>query len=170
LISKGVVPGPIMFQQQGDFVLTVFIGLLLINLFLLIVGLIGTNTFSLVSRVPLRILGPFVLLLIVAGAYAYANYSAHIVMVLVLAAIAYLLEKINIPVVPIVLAFIMGPIIESNLNRALTITRGDIFEIVTRPITATILVLAVITAVYSFLSNLRQTRREAALHQQQADT
>ena len=169
LISKGVVPGPIMFQQQGDFVLTVFIGLLLINLFLLIVGLVGTNTFSLVSRVPLRILGPFVLLLIVAGAYAYANYSAHIVMVLVLAAIAYLLEKINIPVVPIVLAFIMGPIIESNLNRALTITRGDIFEIVTRPITATILVLAVITAVYSFLSNLRQTRREAALHQGQAD-
>ena len=161
LISKGVVPGPIMFQQQGDFVLTIFIGLLLINLFLLIVGLLGTSTFSLVSRVPLRILGPFVLLLIVAGAYAYENYAGHIVMVLVLAAVAYLLEKINIPVVPIVLAFIMGPIIESNLSRALTITRGDIFEIVTRPITATILLLALAAAVYSFVSNLRQNRREA---------
>ncbi len=161
LVSKGVVPGPIMFQQQGDFVLTVFIGLLLINLFLLIIGFVGTSTFSLVARVPLRILGPFVLLLIVAGAYSYANYSVHIIMVLVLAAIAYLLEKISIPVVPIVLAFIMGPIIESNLSRALTITRGDIVEIVTRPITATILVLALAAAVYSFVSNLRQARREA---------
>ena len=161
LISKGVVPGPIMFQQQGDFVLTVFIGLLMINLFLLIVGLLGTSTFSLVSRVPLRILGPFVLLLIVAGAYAFANNSVHIIMVLVLAATAYLLEKINIPVVPIVLAFIMGPIIESNLSRALTITRGDFFVIVTGPITATILILALAAAVYSFVSNMRQNRREA---------
>jgi putative tricarboxylic transport membrane protein len=143
----------------------VFIGLLVINLFLLVVGLVGTSPFSLVSRVPLRILGPFVLLLIVGGAYAYENYTAHIVMVLVLAAIAYLMEKINIPVVPVVLAFIMGPIIESNLSRALTITRGDIIEIVSRPITATILVLAAAAAVYSFVSNLRQARREALLHQ-----
>jgi putative tricarboxylic transport membrane protein len=133
----------------------------MINLFLLIVGLLGTSTFSLVSRVPLRILGPFVLLLIVAGAYAYANNSVHIIMVLVLAATAYLLEKINIPVVPIVLAFIMGPIIESNLSRALTITRGDFFVIVMRPITATILILALAAAVYSFVSNMRQNRREA---------
>ncbi len=162
LISKGVVPGPMLFQHQTDFVMTVFIGLLLINVFLLIVGLLGTSTFSLVSRVPPRLLGPFVLLLIIAGAYAYANYTTHIVMVLILAAIAYLFEKINIPAVPVVLAFIMGPIIESNLNRALTITGGDLMVIVSRPITAGILVLAFAAAVYSFVSNVRLARREAA--------
>jgi putative tricarboxylic transport membrane protein len=162
LISKGVVPGPIMFQQQGDFVMTVFIGLLIINVFLLIIGLLGTSTFSLVSRVPLRMLGPFVLMLIVAGAYAYENYTTHIIMVLVLAAIAYLFEKISIPAVPIVLAFIMGPIIESNLSRALTITGGDFVEIISRPITATILVLALSAAVYSFVSSMRSARHAAA--------
>jgi putative tricarboxylic transport membrane protein len=60
----------------------------------------------------------------------------------------------------------MGPIIESNLSRALTITRGDIFEIVTRPITATILALALAAAVYSFVSNLRQNRRVTAQHEE----
>lgn len=164
LVSKGVVPGPLMFREDGDFVMTVFIGLLVINLFLLVVGLLGTRTFSLVSKVPLRLLGPFVLMLIVAGSFAYANYSTHIAMVLILAAIAYLFEKVSIPAVPVVLAFIMGPIIESNLNRALTITGGDLWVIISRPIVATILALAVATAVYSFVSGMRSARHEAARH------
>ena len=158
LISKGVVPGPLLFRDHGTFVMTVFIGLLVINVFLLLVGLVGTRAFSLVSRVPTRILGPFVLLLIVVGSYAYANYTAHIVMVLVLAAGAYLFEKMNIPVVPIVLAFIMGPIIEINLNRALTITAGDLSSVLLRPITAAILVLALATAAYSVYSMVRAAR------------
>lgn len=165
LVSKGVVPGPMMFREELDFVMTVFVGLLVINLFLLITGLLGTRTFSLVARVPLRLLGPFVLILIIAGSYAYANYTTHIVMVLVLSAIAYLLEKINIPVVPIVLAFIMGPIIEQNLNRALTINGGDFAGVIARPITATILFLAFLAVVYSVISILR-----AAKHAKPGDT
>jgi TctA family transporter len=87
------------------------------------------------------------LIFIVAGSYAYANYTAHVVMVLVFAAIAHLFEKMDIPVVPLVLAFIMGPIIEINLNRALTITAGDLSAVLLRPITAAILLLALATAV-----------------------
>jgi putative tricarboxylic transport membrane protein len=158
LISKGVVPGPLLFRDHGTFVMTVFIGLLAINFFLLIVGLVGTRAFSLVAKVPLRVLGPFVLLLIVVGSYAYANYTAHVVMVLVLSAVAYLFEKMDIPVVPIVLAFIMGPIIEVNLNRALTITGGDLSAVLLRPITAVILLLALATAAYSVFSMLRAAK------------
>jgi putative tricarboxylic transport membrane protein len=158
LISKGVVPGPLLFRDHGTFVMTVFVGLLLINVMMLIVGLIGNRPFGLVARVPTRILGPFVLLLIVVGTYAYANYAGHVVMVLVLCAIAYWFERISIPAVPIVLAYIMGPIIEENLSRALTIAAGDLSAVVLRPITAVILVLALVTAVYSIHSMLRATR------------
>ncbi|HUF82754.1 MAG TPA: tripartite tricarboxylate transporter permease [Burkholderiales bacterium] len=149
LISKGVVPGPLLFRDHGTFVMTVFVGLLVVNVMMLVVGLIGNRPFGLVARVPMRILGPFVLLLIVVGTYAYANYAGHVVMVLVLSAIAYHFEKIHIPVVPIVLAFIMGPIIEDNFSRALTISAGDLSAVLLRPITAVILVLALATAVYS---------------------
>lgn len=162
LISKGVVPGPLLFRDHGTFVMTVFVGLLAVNVMMLIVGLIGNRPFGLVARVPLRVLGPFVLLLIVVGTYAYANYTGHVVMVLLLSAIAYHFEKIGIPVVPIVLAFIMGPIIEENLNRALTITAGDITAVLSRPIVATILVLALATAIYSIRSMFRMAKLDAA--------
>jgi putative tricarboxylic transport membrane protein len=122
------------------------------------VGLLGTRTFSLVSKVPQRIIGPFVLVLILVGSYAYANYTAHVVMVVVLSALAYHLEKVNIPVVPIVLAFIMGPIIEENLMRALTIVAGDLVAVLLRPITLAVLLLALATAFYSVLSMLRATK------------
>ena len=111
--------------------------------------------FSLVARVPLRVLGPFVMLLIIAGSYAIGNYTAHIVMVLVLGAIGYFFEKIDIPVVPIVLAFIMGPIIEKNLSRALTISGGVLEEVFLRPIPIVILLLALGTFIYSILTMLR---------------
>jgi putative tricarboxylic transport membrane protein len=150
--------------------MTVFVGLLLINGLLLLVGLLGTRLFALVSKVPQRIVGPFVLLLIVVGSYAYANYTAHVVMVIVLAALAYHFEKIEIPPVPIVLAFIMGPIIENNLMRALTISAGDLSAVLLRPITLTILLLALITAIYSIISMLRAAKinlvREARADEQ----
>ncbi|MDP1535614.1 MAG: tripartite tricarboxylate transporter permease [Burkholderiales bacterium] len=162
LISKGVVPGPLLFRDNGTFVMTVFMGLLVVNVMMVVVGLIGNRPFGLVAKVPMRMLGPFVLLLIVVGAYAYANYTTHVVMVLVLSVVAYLFEKIDIPVVPIVLAFIMGPIIEENLSRALTIAAGDISAVVLRPITLVTLVLALLTAVYSIRSMLRAVRLAAA--------
>jgi putative tricarboxylic transport membrane protein len=158
LISKGVVPGPLLFRDHGTFVMTVFVGLLAVNLMMLVVGLIGNRPFGLVARVPRRVLGPFVLLLIVVGAYAYDGYTGHVVMVLALSALAYHFEKIDIPVVPIVLAFIMGPIIEVNFNRALTITGGDLSAVLMRPITAVILLLALATAVYSVLTMMRVAR------------
>ncbi len=158
LISKGLVPGPLLFRDNGTFVMTVFIGLFVINLMLLCMGLVGTRAFSLVAKVPRRILGPFVLILIVVGSFVYANYTSHVVMVLILGAIAYFFEKVNIPVVPIVLAFIMGPIIEINLSRALTISGGDMWALLSSPITATILVLSLFTAVYSMASMFRAAK------------
>jgi putative tricarboxylic transport membrane protein len=95
------------------------------------------------------------MLLIIAGSYAIGNYTAHIVMVLVLGAVGYFFEKIDIPVVPIVLAFIMGPIIEKNLSRALTISGGNLEEVFLRPISIGILILSLATFVFSIATMLR---------------
>ena len=132
-MSKGVVPGPLMFRDDTTFVMTVFVGLIIINIGMLFVGIVGTRPFAAVTKVPRRLLGPFVLALVLTGTYTYANYPPHVVMVLVLGLLAYLLEKIDFPVVPIVLAAVMGPIIETNLNRALTIQNGDLIAILSRP-------------------------------------
>ena len=162
LISKGVVPGPLLFRNEPVLIATIFAGLLFINMWLLGVGLVFTRGFAFVSKIPRRILGPFVLLLIMLGTYAYANYSAHVIMVLILSVVAYWFQKIDIPVVPVVLAFVMGPIIEQNLALAMTIHAGDFMVVLTRPITLIILALAILTFAYSVISQRKGAKRAAS--------
>lgn len=145
LITKGVVPGPMLFEEQPQFIMTVFLGLIVGNLIMLSIGLVGARSFAHIAKIPRRILGPFVMILIIIGTYAYANYNAHVVMVLVIGAIAYYFDKLSIPPVPIVLAFVMGPIIELNMNRAMTIHQGDMMMVLTRPISVTILLASLAT-------------------------
>ncbi|NRB18851.1 MAG: tripartite tricarboxylate transporter permease [Rhodobacteraceae bacterium] len=155
LISKGVVPGPLLFGAEPELIASIFVGLLFINFWLLVLGLIYTRGFAYVSNVARRILGPFVFILILLGTYAYANYTAHVMLVIVLSLVAYWMVKIDIPVVPVVLAFVMGPIIESNLSRAMTIHVGDLSVVLSRPITIVILLLALATFLYSALGSMR---------------
>ena len=155
LISKGIVPGPLLFQNQPLLISTIFVGLLFINFWLLVLGLVYTRGFAYVASIPRRVLGPFVFILIILGTYAYANYTAHVVMVLIFSVVAYWFVKLDIPVVPVVLAFVMGPIIERNLSRAMTIHAGDFSVVLTRPITMVILGLAAMTIVYSVISAQR---------------
>jgi putative tricarboxylic transport membrane protein len=81
-------------------------------------------------------------------------------MVLVMAVMAYYFEKIDIPTVPIVLAFVMGPIVEGNLNKALTIHAGDLMTVITRPIALTIFAMSFITVVYSFWTSFKAPKLE----------
>jgi len=74
---------------------------------------------------------------------------------------AFWLEKIQVPVIPIVLAFVMGPIVESNLNRAMVIHGGDLSFMLTRPITMGLLLVAFVTVVLAFRRS-RKTRRSGS--------
>ncbi|MEX2449556.1 MAG: tripartite tricarboxylate transporter permease [Rhodospirillales bacterium] len=160
LITKGIVPGPMLFKESTSLVLAIFIGLIVCNFMLLAVGLGGMRIWGPIARVPRRIIGPFVMIMILIGTYAYANYWAHVVMVLIMAAMAYYFEKLDIPTVPIVLAFVMGPIVEGNLNKALTIHAGDLWGVITRPIALSIMVLALVTAVYGFWRSYKTNRED----------
>lgn len=150
LVSKGVVPGPLLFADNPAYIMVVFTGLITCNLVLLAVGTIGVRVFAPIAVIPPAILGPFVLLIIMVGAFSYQSDIADLLVVLVLGTIAYFLEKLKFPMVPIVLAFVTGPIIERNLARGLAIHNGDVSFLFAQPITLTILAIAVATAVYGF--------------------
>lgn len=166
LISKGIVPGPLLFGQEPLLITTIFVGLIFINLWLLALGLIYTRGFAYISNIARRILGPLVFILILLGTYAYANYAAHVMMVIVLSLLAYWMVKVDIPVVPVVLAFVMGPIIEINLSRALTIHAGDLSVVMSRPITIFILLMALATFVYSTVGSFRERKQAQRLTSQ----
>ena len=150
LISKGIVPGPTLFSEGGPLVMSIFFGLIICNLLMVAIGLFGMRLLAPIARVPAGLLGPFVFVLLVIGAYAYDNNIMHAAMIVVLGGFAYLLERFGYSTVPVILGFIMGPIIEQNLNRALIIHTGDLAAVFLRPITLTILTLAVLTAILAY--------------------
>lgn len=156
LISKNIVPGPMLFSHGGPLVLAIFVGLIVGNLFLLLFGIIGMKHFAAIVKIPARILGPFIMLMLIVGAYSYDNQLAHSAMVLVLGSIAYWLDKFKFSTIPVILGFVMGPIIEINLNRALLITQGDFTSVITRPITLIIIGLAIITTLFSYLRSIKR--------------
>ena len=126
MISKGVVPGPFLFVDETNLISLIFGGLIFTNIFLLCIGFFATNLFAKVTSISKKRLGCFVMILIIIGTYSYSNYGAHVLMALILGFLGYIFIKVNIPPIPIVLGFVMSPIIEQNLNRALTIHNGDL--------------------------------------------
>lgn len=150
LIDKGVVPGPLLFTEYPGYIMIVVAGLIACNIALFLVGLFGVRVFAPIASIPPAILGPFVFLVIMIGAYSYQAQVADMLIVLVLGAVAYFLEKLDFPMVPIVLAFVMGPIIERNLARGLAINDGNPAFLLHEPITLVILAMSVLTAVAGF--------------------
>ena len=161
LVSKGITPGPSLFSDGGPLVMAVFVGLLLANIILLFVGLFGLRLFVPISRVPAGVLGPFVMALLLVGVFAYDNSIAHVIMLIVLAGTAWLLDKVGVSTLPIILGFVMGPIIETNLGRALIIKRGDLWEIVSTPIAGTLLVISLIAAVMGYVRSVTQVNDDS---------
>ena len=155
LIMKGIYPGPLFFAEQKSMVLLIFTGLLMMNLLLLLIGYGGLNIFSHVARVPERILGPLVMVLVLTGTYAYELEPSHPAMALGLGLFGYLMEKLGIPTVPLVIAFIMGPIMEYNLFQALMISRGDVSILYKSPLAGFILILAFLSAAYGIIRERR---------------
>lgn len=146
LVSKNMVPGPTLFTENGPLVMAVFIGLIICNIFLLLCGILGIKYFAKIVEVPGRILGPFVMVMLIIGAYAHDNNVAHAGMVIVFGALAFWMDKFNFSTIPVILGFVMGPIIEQNLNLAMVINQGNVISMVSRPLTIFILTLSVITA------------------------
>ena len=153
LVGKGVVPGPLLFSEHPDYIMIVFSGLIACNCVLFAVGTLGVRVFAPIAAIPPAILGPFVFLIIMAGAYSYQSDVADMLIVIVLGAFAYFLEKLKFPMVPIVLAFVTGPIIERNLARGLAIHDGNPTFLFTEPMTLAILALALVTAVLGLRRN-----------------
>lgn len=150
LISKGILPGPTLFSQGGPLVMAVFFGLIVCNIMMLIIGIAGMRLLAPIASLSTAVLGPFIFVLLVIGAYAFDNNVVHAFMVIGLGGLAYVLERFGFSTVPVILGFVMGPIVELNLNRALIIATGDWTQLLTRPITVGILAAAVLMAVLAY--------------------
>jgi putative tricarboxylic transport membrane protein len=155
LMLNGVRPGPLLFQQHGDLVWAVFAGLILAQIVTLVLGLLSVRPVLWMISRPVHLLYPAICLFCVIGAFAYANSLFDVGLMLVFGIFGLALRLAGYSVVPIVLAYILTPMMESELRRGLILSHNNLMEFASRPLFMVLLVIGVL----AFWSAARVTRR-----------
>ena len=143
-------PGPLLFQHNSDEVFAMYIALIVAVLMLRVVGLFMVRAFVRVMALPKHLLLVGILLFSFVGAYALGSSVFDLGTALAFGVVGYVMLRFGYPVAPLVLALILGPLAEDRLRQSLVMSRGDWTILFTRPISATILVLAAVSIVFAF--------------------
>lgn len=140
---QGLQPGPLLFVDHASDVYMIFAGLFFINIMLLVLGLVGVRYFTKITSVPRPLLNTMILVLCIVGSFSINNNILDVFMMIISGFIGYFLIREKFGVAPIILGIILGPMLESNLRRALILSDGDYGVFVTRPIACGLLILTV---------------------------
>ena len=144
LIMFGIRPGPELFTKNADLVWTVIASMYIGNLILLILNLPLAGLFARLLRVPYRWLYPPILALCIAGVYSQSNSVEDCWLLAGFGALGWLMKRYDWPAAPMILGLVLGPLFETALRQSLTISHGSGVIFVTRPISATLLALALV--------------------------
>jgi TctA family transporter len=158
---QGIQPGPLILQKQPNLVWGLIASMWIGNLMLVIINLPLIGIWVKLLRVPYDILFPVILVCCAVGAYSLGNNAFDVSMVAVFGILGYVLAKLECEPAPLILGFILGPIIEQNLRRALLISYGDPMVFVQRPMSLVMLIAAVILLILLILPSFRRTREVA---------
>jgi putative tricarboxylic transport membrane protein len=162
MIIQGIQPGAAVMTSRPELFWGMVASMWIGNLMLLIINLPLIGIWVRLLSVPYRLLYPAILLFCVIGIYSTNTNAAQLALCAVFAVFGYILLRLGCEPAPLVLGFILGPLMEENLRRSLVISRGDPMVFIERPISATLLAatLAIVLALV-VLPQFRRTRKEA---------
>ncbi len=151
-IMNGLQPGPFLFVEHPDVVWPVIASMYIGNLILVVLNLPLINMWVKILTIPYSLLFGLILMFMIIGAYSVKQTMFDVGLLTLFGVVGYALKKLDFPVAPAVLTLILGPLMEKSLRRALDLSQGDFSIFLTKPIAATLLVLA---AVFLLLPLLR---------------
>jgi putative tricarboxylic transport membrane protein len=149
LMIYGLPPGPMLFKQHGDFAWTVVASMYIGNVMLLVLNLPLVGLWARLCLVPYRILGPVVLGAVIVGAYSMRNSMFDVWSAIFFGLVGYVMKKKLWPVAPVILGFILGPLLEQHFRASLQGSGGSMLIFVQRPICAAFIVLGAVLIVMS---------------------
>ncbi len=147
LLINGLTPGPMLFQTQATFVWTIIGSMLIANTMLLVLNLPLVGMWARVSRIPYSILGPVVLAVCVLGAYAPRNTMFDVWVAIGFGIVGYIMRRLDLPLAPLILGFLLGPIFEQSLRQTLALSGGNLMIVTERPIAITLIIGAIIVVI-----------------------
>lgn len=154
LIIHGLQPGPLLFKTNVDIIGAIFGGYMLSNIISFIMALFLVRLFIKLLKVPMHFLFPIILVMCVIGAYTVNNRMFDVWILAGTGIAGYLLTQNGFSLPPIILGYILGPIIESNYRTAILASRGNFTEVLTRPISMALLIMGFVFLLWPFIKVL----------------
>jgi TctA family transporter len=158
---KGIQPGPQVMTSNPQLFWGLIASMWIGNLMLVVLNLPLIGIWIKLLTVPYRFLFPAITLFCCIGVYTLNNNNFDVYMTAIFAVIGYLFYKLSCEGAPLLLGFILGPMMEENLRRALLLSRGDWSTFVVRPLSAGLLIAAVLLVVIVMLPSIKKRREEA---------
>jgi len=162
LIIHGVTPGPLLMKQHPEIFWGVIASMYVGNIALVILNLPLVGLWVQILKVPYRMLMPLILLCCLIGSYATSNLSTDVGIMVIFGMVGYILIKAGYQVAPLILALVLGPLMEKNFRNSLTISDGSILIFFTRPISITFLIISVLLLLSTGFSSYRKTKTRIA--------
>ncbi|MGY1916456.1 tripartite tricarboxylate transporter permease [Blastococcus sp. SYSU DS0973] len=167
LLIQGVPPGPRLVTDEPELFWGVVNSMYIGNILLLIMSIPLVGLFVKILRVRPAILAPITVLITLIGVYTVNNSAFDIVLVIVFGLLGYLMKKVGFDPGPLLLAFVLGTLLEDSLRRSLLIFEGDALQFFGRPISGTLLVVFLLVVFLPMIRTALSRRRPA---EQRSDT
>ena len=147
-ILHKITPGAMLFVEQPHVVYGIYISGILANVFMAIVGFSSAGLFARLISFPKYVLLPVILLLCVVGSFAVHNSMFDVYVMLVFGLVGYILSKLDMPLTPLILGVVLGPILEENLRLTITMSNNNFFYyFCTRPIAMFFMLVTILCVV-----------------------
>lgn len=154
LTIHGIIPGPLLMTNNAQLVYSVFIGMMLANILMLVFGLKAARYFSLILKAPYALVGPAIVVLCMTGVYALNNNVVDIAVMLVFGVVGFILRRLGFPVACFVIGLVLGPIAELSLRQGLILADYDFVAMVSRPIAGSLLFLSILSLGYGLFGQI----------------
>lgn len=161
LIIQGIQPGPAVMTQQPELFWGVIASMWIGNFFLILLNLPLVGMWAKMLAIPYHILFPGIMVFCAVGVFSLNNTSFDVYLMALFGVLGYLFAKLKCEPAPMLLGFILGPMMEENLRRSLTLSRGDPLIFLRSPISVTMLIVASVAMLLVLLPSFRKTREEA---------
>ena len=165
LTIQGIAPGPQVMTQRPDLFWGLIVSMWIGNAMLVVLNLPLIGLWVRLLKVPYRFLFPAILTFMAIGVYSVNNLDLDLYMTIFFGLMGYVFLKLKCEPAPLILAFVLGPLMEENLRRALLISRGDPTVFFTRPISAAFLIATILLLVFMVLPAVRKKREQVLVEE-----
>ena len=159
-IIHGVDPGPTLFAENKAFVSGLYLSLLIMNFVIVGLLLVGTKWIAKLSSIPDRLLGVVIMCLALVGTYSTNYRLSDTIIAICFGVLGFALRRANIPMVPIILGLVLGPIMERYFRQGLGAAGGDLTVFVSRPVSLIFLIVIVALIATAIRNGLKGRRTD----------